>query len=139
MEVLLNAVWVVLACTALASWGHARLLTASRPRRNPWRVEMFALGCALVLLFPIISVTDDLQVEMVAVEASRGSQPTIKSGGDHDSVCSAKVPHVAGLVLPAVPSRFSRFLHSIDDGAPAVRLLQVARHSLLRAPPFARS
>jgi len=48
MENFLNLLWIGIAIAAL--------LTA--PRRSP-RVSL-ALGCALALLFPIVSVSDDL-------------------------------------------------------------------------------
>jgi hypothetical protein len=48
MELFLNLLWLAIAIAAV--------LTA--PRRS--RRVSFAIGCALVLLFPIVSVSDDL-------------------------------------------------------------------------------
>jgi len=56
MEVFLNLLWIGIAIAAL--------LTA--PRRSG-RVSL-ALGCALALLFPIVSVSDDLLTDRDAFE-----------------------------------------------------------------------
>ncbi|HEY8133660.1 MAG TPA: hypothetical protein VII12_17410 [Thermoanaerobaculia bacterium] len=56
MEVFLNLLWIGIAIAAL--------LTA--PRRSG-RVSL-ALGCALALLFPIVSVSDDLLTDRDALE-----------------------------------------------------------------------
>ena len=56
MELFLNAVWLVLAVTAL-----------TRLRRRPLAAALATI-CALALLFPIISITDDLHATAAAVE-----------------------------------------------------------------------
>lgn len=56
MELFLNAVWALLAVTALTRLG--RRSTAAT----------LATICALALLFPIISITDDLHATAAAVE-----------------------------------------------------------------------
>jgi len=48
MELFVNLLWLAIAITALWS-----------VRKQPRRVQ-FAVGCAVVLLFPIVSVSDDL-------------------------------------------------------------------------------
>src|SRR6266550_8474671 len=57
MENFLNILWVVIAAAAL--------LTAPRRPRQTW----LALGCALAVLFPIVSVSDDLADRDVLEEA----------------------------------------------------------------------
>ena len=49
MELFLNLLWLATAITAA-------LLIAPRRSNRAW----FAIGCALALLFPIVSVSDDL-------------------------------------------------------------------------------
>ncbi|HEY2323785.1 MAG TPA: hypothetical protein VGJ82_13090 [Thermoanaerobaculia bacterium] len=61
MELFLNAVWVVLAVTALTRLGR-RSLAAT-----------LATICVLALLFPIISITDDLHARAAAVEETAKS------------------------------------------------------------------
>ncbi|HEX8926695.1 MAG TPA: hypothetical protein VF786_12930 [Terriglobales bacterium] len=65
MELLLNLVWVLIAGTAL-SW-HLR----SAPKdRKQFLLALGALCCALLLLFPTISVSDDLHVQAIVTEDS---------------------------------------------------------------------
>lgn len=67
MELLLNLIWLamVLASAAkFAVWSR----TASRGRA---RVVAVATICILALLFPIISITDDLHLKKAVVEEAR--------------------------------------------------------------------
>ncbi len=136
MELLLNLVWLVVACTALARWTRQRACGDAAGRRRAWGLELFALGCALVLLFPIISVSDDLQAEPAAVEANRGARPTVKSGDDQSPTANAKpLPAVPGTGVEWVVGR-DRFLYRIDDCTPVVQSPQFAWCLALRAPPL---
>jgi hypothetical protein len=56
MELTLNLAWVLLA--ALMFWQWLRLAPRSSPDR---RMQFVALAVLLLILFPVISVTDDLQ------------------------------------------------------------------------------
>jgi hypothetical protein len=56
MELFLNLLWLATAITAL--------LIAPRRSNRAW----FAIGCALVLLFPIVSVSDDLLPDRDSLE-----------------------------------------------------------------------
>jgi hypothetical protein len=67
MELLLNLVWLLV--TLVCSIGLLR-----RARRNPdsphlW-VLVTAFVCIMVLLFPVISMTDDLHAELYTAEES---------------------------------------------------------------------
>ena len=73
METILNLVW--LAVTVAAIWLWRFRWAASR--RNPshsTRIEAVAMVCVLALLFPVISLTDDLHPETVAVDAASGKR-----------------------------------------------------------------
>ncbi len=140
MELLLNVAWLALACAALGRWAHGRLRADCLLDRRTWRLESAALGCALVLLFPIVSLSDDLQAEPAAAEAGRGTQPTVKSAGDQFSFASVKAHPVAiGALADGWCALSNTVLHRIDDRAPSVRLPQHAWCASLRAPPLAHS
>ncbi len=138
MELLLNLVWLVVACSALAHWGRQRAHVPADGRRA-WRLELCALGCALVLLFPIISLSDDLQAEPAAVEAARPSgQKTVKDGSDGSSVATATLlPALPGTVSATWLPGCSTLLFALVDHAPVARSEQFARSLALRAPPLA--
>lgn len=50
------------------------------------RMEAVAMVCALALLFPVISLTDDLHPEIIAVDAASGKRNAI--------LIAASAPHV---------------------------------------------
>jgi hypothetical protein len=67
MELLLNLVWLSLALGALVAF--TRIERASAQLAHiPWRRSLVALACVLVLLFPIISASDDLHPTQAMVE-----------------------------------------------------------------------
>lgn len=67
MELLLNLVWGVLALIAFGLY--ARRHRTDGPRASRLR-PILALACGVVLLFPIISASDDLHAADIAVEDS---------------------------------------------------------------------
>jgi len=70
MEVFLNSIWLVVAIGAFLFWQTER---ESQRRDHSGRFRFLALACALVLLFPVISLTDDLHAEQAAMEDSSRS------------------------------------------------------------------
>lgn len=58
MELILNLAWVLVAAAALASWS----LVSRRVKGSSRRIapQLLALGVLLLILFPAISITDDL-------------------------------------------------------------------------------
>ena len=69
MELVLNILWLLLALGGVAFW---RTRWAHQPRTRhhaPWR-EWTAISCALVLLFFVVSLTDDLHAELIILEDS---------------------------------------------------------------------
>jgi hypothetical protein len=73
MEVLLNSIWLVVAISAFLFWWTGEEQGAVRHRDHNTRYCFLALACALVLLFPVISLTDDLHAEQAAMEDSSRS------------------------------------------------------------------
>jgi hypothetical protein len=86
MEALLNLLWLMIAVAATARFA----ITAQRDRDDiscPGRRRLAgtALVCVIALLFPIISVTDDLHEDAALIEetsaarrVSAGAQPRIR-------------------------------------------------------------
>ncbi len=94
MELLLNLVWVLIAATALC-W-HLR----SAPKdHKQFLLALGALCCALLLLFPTISVSDDLHFEAFL---SEDSSPTKR--------LASAVVHVAPIYQIAIFFVFSALL-----------------------------
>jgi hypothetical protein len=68
MELLLNLVWLLLAMPAYYLWRNAR--NAQRCTGLRSLQFLLALGCGLVLLFPVVSATDDLHAVRAEMEES---------------------------------------------------------------------
>jgi hypothetical protein len=135
MELLLNIAWVLLALPAYWLW-----------RRNAEDTRgcglkplqcLLALGCVLVLLFPVISATDDLHAMRAEMEDSATSKRAVRqAGGEKNSAwvnrLQAPLAAVASsgwLALPEV-RRYEFVVSSVRP---------LARQSVLhagRAPPF---
>jgi hypothetical protein len=85
MELLLNLAWLLLALPAYWLWQRAagaRLGSRLSPLQG-----LLALGCVLVLLFPVISASDDLHAMRAEMEdSSSNSKRTVgHSSGDKNS------------------------------------------------------
>jgi hypothetical protein len=106
MELLLNLLWVLLALPAYWLW---RRDAESRLARNFSSLQvMLALGCVLVLLFPVISASDDLHAMRAEMEVSSISKRTVRqAGSDKNSAWVNRLQGppvaVAGSVLLIAP------------------------------------
>jgi hypothetical protein len=101
METLLNLLWLLLALAALWIWRFRWLVSRPNPRARVF-LEAVAIGCTLALLFPVISLTDDLHPEIVAVDASSGKRNSclMVAGAKRTThVAAISSPHVALAVL----------------------------------------
>lgn len=91
MELFLNLAWVLLATLMVGLWLRLAPRTgASRP------AQFVALAVLLLILFPVISVTDDLQAALNPAEADSFLR--------RDHACSTPqsvFTSIAGLPLPA--------------------------------------
>ena len=84
MELLLNILWLALALPAVWMWRH-KPACANHPQRfGSWR-PFLLFGCALVLLFPVVSATDDLQAMRPEMEESSSSLVLKQTAGTRSS------------------------------------------------------
>jgi hypothetical protein len=136
MELLLNLLWLTLALPALWMW--RRESVDSRNCRCFARIRPLVLfGCVLMLLFPVVSVTDDLHALRQEMEESSPSKRMVKPAAGDKSV--ARMSNAGA--LPALISPV-RFLPG-DEVCGQVLMLSVlptqAAHfheCASRAPPF---
>lgn len=99
MELALNLFWLLLAVTSVALWGRRSSSRGGRRPRLPL-LGAIALGSALVILFPVISVSDDLHAQQAVLEDSNPLKRTLRQA--HDSFSgSGKLRHAAA-AAPAV-------------------------------------
>ena len=93
MEISLNLLWFSVALVFTSVW-----IFRWRPASRACALSgAIALSCALILLFPSVSLTDDLHPQIIAFDAAAGKR--IMS----QLILSRRVPHrsAAGLELPA--------------------------------------
>jgi hypothetical protein len=133
MEIFLNLCWLLLVVPALLTW--RRQARSSHGRGHAALLRLGALGCALVLLFPVISASDDLHALRQEMEESSSK---LKAGA------SAKGSPIAIFHLAAaIPARttFVSPGEGVSGGAHvygSVRsLLRPLGPSHGRAPPAA--
>jgi hypothetical protein len=74
MELLLNLAWLLLALPAYWLWRDCR---GVRPGRRSSLQCLLSLGCMLVILFPVVSATDDLHAMRAEMEESSTSKRSI--------------------------------------------------------------
>ena len=124
VELFLNLVWLVIAAGAAAA------LVLARERR--W-IAITATICLVVLLFPIISITDDLASDPAVVEETTA----VRRGthiGNIDALHVIAIVIVVTAFVPALRSSsfvFASIAPRLHDGH--VRVLP------LRGPPVRRS
>jgi hypothetical protein len=134
MELFLNLLWVLIAAGAIGVWRTCWRSEKPRSRRDSLR-EWTAMGCALVLLFFAVSLTDDLYAAaMLLDECSASRRHSISS---HHAERSKQIVKETG---PAILQRIApiesplSYVCEVSFGAYAVKFFA---HALSegRAPP----
>jgi len=118
-------------------WRH-EVATARRGQRPDSLSCLLALACVLVLLFPVVSATDDLHAMRAEMEEPGATKRTIQSAASD----KASTPHVRLHAPPAALAEQVSFSLSVEN-----RKSSCAEPTLLpaaplctrasRAPPFA--
>jgi len=98
MELLLNLAWLLLALPACWLWRRSRSEGTDHPFGSLQCV--LALGCLLVMLFPVISASDDLLAMRTETEESPANKRSIRHAST-DKSSLAKTRLQAAPALPA--------------------------------------
>jgi hypothetical protein len=106
MELLLNLIWLTLALPALWMWrreaAFAQARRAQVHRRFDRVCPFLLLGCVLVLLFPVVSATDDLHAMRQEMEESSPSKRMVKQAvGDKSPTGLCNANALPALISPA--------------------------------------
>jgi len=80
MELLLNLAWLLLLLPAYWLWRCSR--TATQGRKVTSLQCLLALGCLLVVLFPVVSATDDLCAMRSEMEESPASKRSVRQASN---------------------------------------------------------
>jgi hypothetical protein len=137
MELALNVAWFIIACASYILLAQRLARRGFEDARGPGRVQcVVALTCALAILFPVISLTDDLYEMQATLEEPSPYCLVIKRAAIKD-------PSTAGQALNHIVFIVSRFVLGVDwaiQGTIASQATspQLSSRNLLprgRAPP----
>jgi hypothetical protein len=136
MELTLNLVWLCVAIVGIAVQ-FIVLSRAAKPGDQPpshWR-KIIAMGCTLVILFFVISMTDDLHSQELVIEESKSARIASGAGSSSHASPDRVVPVVFLLSFAAA---------SVTPALSAVRRLVEARElsfaaAIVRAPLCGRA
>ena len=132
MELFLNLVWLLLAMPAYCLWRKARRGPSVDGHSS--LQYLLALGCALVLLFPVVSATDDLHAMRPEMEDSskRGIRQTVSDKSSNGQSRWHASPAAAASVSVFVPTNRPWLELRVPDLVFAATLFKVHTG---RAPP----
>jgi hypothetical protein len=99
MELLLNLAWLLLALPAFWLWRGSKSTIVGR--RFTALQCILALVCMLVILFPVVSATDDLCAMRNETEESPSTKRTARLAS-HDKVSASKWQSPPALVTAAI-------------------------------------
>jgi hypothetical protein len=113
MELALNLIWVCVALFGIALLVNNLSRASGHPAGRPGNLQkIIAMSCALIILFFVISMTDDLHDQEIFVEESKSQR--VMTGAGSLSPAAAH-PTVAPPFL-----LFFGFMSSFDVALPAV-------------------
>jgi hypothetical protein len=137
METFLNLVWLVVAVAAIWLWRFRWTVSRRNPRHST-RMEAVAMICVLALLFPVISLTDDLHPETVAVDAASGKRNACLIAASAPHVRAATVSSGSHLAVGMISRPFSAInltIAEISTVAQPYETGSLASSSRDRSPP----
>jgi hypothetical protein len=130
MELLLNLVWLLLALPAWWLWRGRR----SAGSFSSWQC-LLALGCLLVILFPVVSATDDLRAMRAEMEESPASKRSVRqAANDKPSVWKWQTPpaEIGAIMSLIIRVEGWQPLPALRSSVPTIPAITHAG----RAPPF---
>jgi hypothetical protein len=126
MELILNLVWILLASLAFCQWLKAGARHGSKPV-----VQLLALAVVALILFPVVSVTDDLQTALNPAESDCCLR--------RDHACftpHSDFPQVSAILMPAGPHNIAiRFMTVVIGGLSAPVLDHPELNPIQNRPP----
>jgi hypothetical protein len=137
METFLNLVWLAVTVAAIWLWRFRWTVSRRNPKHST-RMEAVAMVCVLALLFPVISLTDDLHPETVAVDAASGKRNACLIAASAPQMRAARSSSGAHLALGKIPRPFAAVNFAIAEILDLAKLYDpgsLASTSRGRSPP----
>ena len=126
LELLLNLCWLLLFAPAFCLWVR---------RRSGSLQSVITLVCLLSLLFPVISVTDDLHAMRQEMEESSPGKRMLKQAGTHAVGAGSFNPQPAHLISAIWVPQCNDVCGRIHDAPAKVFLTACTAFCPCRAPP----
>ena len=138
MEVALNLAWLAALLTSFLVWG-CRTLVSSEMLRRTWKREAFSLVSAFLMLFPIVSLSDDLLAGTQVLEENTSTWQGSGKNFSNNSRLIHTVSHGFDLAwakpfIGCSSSETVIWRYVIDIKSPPCFVFQSAQK--LRAPPI---
>ncbi len=132
---LFNLLWLALSGALLGFWLRSPHRWADESSRTSTRMQIMALAVLIVILLPVVSLTDDLQACTAPAEVEHLARRDFQSHTDSPL-------HTASAVVPALISFQKTFgLQTLSHLAPSVEIVTLDRRYLSvvgnRPPPGA--
>lgn len=127
MELLLNLTWLAIAIAAFARLG---VWASTETDRRRIHLAVVATACVIVLLFPIISITDDLEGSAAVLEESATIKRVVAS-----AVLLHVMPALVATLSVGVLAATLILLGFMTEESFAVPLFLTAPVVSLRGPP----
>ncbi|HYM59771.1 MAG TPA: hypothetical protein VEZ11_02635 [Thermoanaerobaculia bacterium] len=137
MELFLNILWLAISIAGFVWFARQERLGSTFQRRVLLLSGVFALTCVAALLFPIISVTDDLHSDATCAEEwSRGSRGRGVRAASQPGTTHGVADAPASLVssVPA-PDILLTFLYRVSPEPQSRQLVLIADRAAPRSPP----
>jgi hypothetical protein len=135
MELLLNLVWVALALSALYAFLRRRQ-SSDWTARVPSGKALLAISCGLVLLFPVVSASDDLHPTGAVFEDATKRVHQLVAPLQHAQGTASVGMLPALLALCFLPSLFLLLQWRQPDGGVARAIVRERIPVSGRAPPL---
>jgi hypothetical protein len=131
VEFFLNFVWVALSLSMIVAWSVGPF-SPTRVSRSDWGRQVVALGILLIVLLPVVSLTDDLQSWTAPAEVEHGLRRADITVEANSSVAGPVLwLHFALTSLFPVPGSSSQIELAGDFSKP----LMGVSHTLENRPP----
>jgi hypothetical protein len=132
MEFALNLLWLLLCASSFVLWRNQR----SRLNRERRWLALIGLACLLAIVFPIISLTDDLHGEQAAFDDS--TFPVVTKGGKGNACSPLQFLNVPACIsLPSSPFAYRQFVRLVSPNELSAEPVDRTQSGVSRAPPTA--
>lgn len=136
MELFFNLLWLALSCVLVGLWVLCRNDWADESLRSSLRVQLIALALLIVVLLPVVSLTDDLQACTMPAESEH-----LARRSDFQTIADFTL-HAVSLVIAGLlpfnaaprPETLARMSFPVEQETPCAGYLRILG---MRPPPAA--